>query len=68
MYRCEVFGNTYEVRDKLKRLGFRFNPDHKSWVNEPLDEREKEILENTSLFDNLHVSYEELTPTFPKIK
>lgn len=44
-YSCEVYGDTYPIRESLKKLGFRFNSFSKSWSCDLITEKEKETFE-----------------------
>jgi len=48
-YTCEATGNTYQVKDFLKKLGFRFKSDSRSWMIEVLSEDEKKRMQENPL-------------------
>ena len=53
-YTCEVLGNTYLIRNSLKKLGFRFKSLSHSWIVEPITEKEKETFEKMRLFKDVY--------------
>ena len=56
-YTCEATGNTYPIRDSLKKLGFRYKSESKSWTVEPITEKEKEIFETSRLWPGVKLRF-----------
>lgn len=59
-YTCEAFGNTYPVKDSLKKLGFRFKKESRTWIAEPVSEKEKLVFETSSLWGGVKLRFRKM--------
>lgn len=44
-YTCDALGNTYQIKDQLKKLGFRFNGDRKIWQAFGVTDSDKKVFQ-----------------------